>query len=150
VHFASIHNNPPGVYTGRPALVANRFGAGRAIYAGLELESLEAHRDVFVNLVRALAERYSFEAEAPKAVEVTLFHQAERKRYIVNMINFQKELPNIPVEGIRVRVRLGDKRPEQLLLLPEETAVAYEVRDGAVEFTAPRLETFAMFALDYA
>jgi hypothetical protein len=105
---------------------------------------------VFVNLLRTLAEPFSFEAEAPKAVEVTMFQQPERKRSIVNMINFQKELPNIPVDGIRVRVRLDGMRPRQLLLLPDERPVAHEVQDGYVAFTAPRLETFHMFAVDYA
>lgn len=148
--FASIHNNPPGVYTDRPAIVFNEFGAGRAIYVTGDLENADPHRDVFLNLIRLLAEPFSFAADAPKSVEVTLFHQPEQRRFIVNLINFQKELPNIPVDGIKVRVRLDSRTPRQLLLLPEEKSMPYAVENGYLAFTAPRLETFAMFALDYA
>ena len=147
--FASIHNNPPGVYTGAPAVVRHRFGQGQAVYAAVELESCDPYREVFVNLIRMMAPEFSFEADAPKAVEITLFHQPERNRSTVNLINFQHELPNIPVDGVRVRVRLEGRKPASLLLLPSEQKWDYQIRGGCVEFTAPRLETFAMFALEY-
>ena len=149
VHFASIHNNPPGTWTGRPAIVVNRFGGGRAIYVTGDLESADPHREVFINLIRLLAKPFSFEAEAPRVVEVTVFHQADKRRFIVNLVNFQKELPNIPVDGIKVRVRLDGKAPRRLLVLPGERPLDYDVEDCYLEFAAPRLETFAMFALDY-
>jgi hypothetical protein len=149
IRFASIHNNPPGIYTGAPAIVLNRYGEGRAIYVGGELESAAPHRDLFVNLIRLLGEPFSFEMDAPKSVEITLFDDRERGRFVVNLINLQKELPNIPVEGIRVRIRLNGRFPERLLLLPEERAIPYAAENGCVAFTAPRLETYAMFALEY-
>jgi len=150
VRFASIHNNPPGIYTGHPAIVLNRFGEGRAMYVTGALESADPHREVFIRLIRLLSKPFSFEAEAPKVVEVTLFHQWERRRFLVNLVNFQAVLPNIPVHDTRVRVRLEERTPLRSLLLPEEQACSYEIRDGYLEFVAPRLETFAMFALDYA
>jgi hypothetical protein len=150
IRFASIHNNPPGIYTDHPAIVLNHCGEGRAMYVTGGLESAGPHCKVFVRLLRLLSRPFSFEADAPKPVEVTLFHQAERRRFLVNLVNFQAELPNIPVHDIRVRVYLEDKMPVQLLLLPEERAWGYEIRAGYVEFAVPRLETFVMFALDYA
>ena len=96
-----------------------------------------------------LGDGFSFEADAPKQVEVTLFHQEENRRYVISLINFQKELPNIPVEGIVVRVKLGDKVAKALLEVPDERPVDHEVTDGYAEFTVPRLETFAMFTLEY-
>ena len=149
-HFASIHNDPPGVETERPALVHNRFGQGQAIYAAGDLESVEAHREVFIRLIRLLAPPFTLEADAPRAVEITLFHQPERKRYLVNLLNFQKELPNIPVEGIRIRLRLDGKRPTRALLLPDERPLPFAVAGDRLTLTAPRLETFAMLAVDYA
>jgi hypothetical protein len=164
MRYASIHNNPPGVYTGRPAMVMNRFGKGAAIYVGGAIENNDPSRDVFVALLRLLAPSFSFEADAPKAVEMTVFHQADRGRIIINLLNFQKDLPNIPVEGIRARVRLASpergaapfgkgegSRPgvRRLIGLPGETPVSYEVKDGYVHFVAPRFETFQMLALEY-
>ncbi len=147
--FASIHNNPPGIRTGHPAVVLNAFGQGKALYVSGDLESADPARAVFINLLQLLARPFSFQAAAPKAVEVTLFHQAERRRFIITLLNFQKELPNIPVEGARVRVRLDSKIPRRLTLLPAGQPLPYEVRDGYVEFVAPRVETFLMLALAY-
>lgn len=149
IHFASIHNNPPGKDAGRASLVLNRFGEGKVIYAAGDLESSDTAREVFVNLVRVLGGRFSFEADAPKPVEITLFHQAAANRYIISLLNFQVDLPNIPVEGIQVRVNAEGITPKRLLVLPEEKALEFVIRDGYVAFSAPRLETFAMFALEY-
>jgi beta-galactosidase GanA len=147
--YAAIHSNPPGIVTGYPALVVNRYGAGQAAYCTLALEGADMHRDVFANLVRQIAAPFSVQSNAPKAVEVTTFHQADKQRYIISLVNFQKELPNIPVSGIRVSVRLGTRTARQLLLLPDARPWPCETAEGYVEFTAPTLETLRMFALDY-
>lgn len=147
--YASIHSNPPGIATGYPALVVNRYGSGQAIYCTLALEGAEMHREVFANLVRLFASPFSVSADAPKAVEMTTFLQAEKQRFLISLVNFQKELPNIPVNGIKVRVNLATKAVRQLLLLPGGEAWPYQVSDGIVEFTAPTLDTLLMFALDY-
>jgi len=147
--YASIHSNPPGLATGNPAVVLNDYGRGRAIYAAADLESYDIHHETLISLVRLLAQPFSFEATAPQAVEVTLFHQPERKRLLVNLINFQKELPNIPVDGAIVRVRFDNRQVERLALAPQERPWPYEINCGYVEFMAPRFETFCMFVLDY-
>ncbi len=150
--FTSIHSNPPGVPTEYPSMVLNNYGKGKVLYVAADLEVVgkEAHRIVFINLIKLLSSKpFTLEADAPKSVEVTFFHQEDKKRYLINLLNSQKELPNIPVEGIKVRVRLEGKEPQRLIKLPEEKELAYETKDGYVEFTLPKLETFLMIALDY-
>jgi hypothetical protein len=147
--YASIHSNPPGISTVYPSLVLNRYGSGQAIYCTMAIEGAEMHREVFANLIRLLAEPFSVTAEAPKAVEMTAFHQADKQRYLISLLNFQKVLPNIPVNGVKVRVMLGTKKPHQLLLLPDQQPWPFLAEEGYVEFMAPTLETLIMFALDY-
>ena len=147
--FASIHSNPPGIPTAYPAVTLNRYGRGKAIYVAGALEGMDIHRDTFSNLVRSLTGPFSVEAQAPKAVEVTTFHQRERTRSLISLVNFQKQLPNIPVSGVRIRVRLAGQSVKQLFLLPWEQNWPYEVAGDSVEFTAPTLDTLLMFALDY-
>jgi hypothetical protein len=149
IRFASIHNNPPGIYTGAPAIVLNRFGQGRTIYVSGDLESAAPHRELFANLIRLLGEPFSFEMDAPKSVELTLFDDREEQRLIVHLVNLQHELPNIPVEDIRVRVRLNGRVPGRLLILPEGKELSYALKNGCAAFVAPRLETYAMYALEY-
>jgi len=147
--FASIHNNPPGVPTDHPAIVLNHFGQGKAIYAAGDLEAADPHRGIFISLVHLLAGPFAFEADAPKCVEVTLFDQPDRRRYLISLVNFQRELPNIPVQDIRVRVRLNGKRPRHLRVLPAGTELGYELAGEYAQFTVPRVDTLAMVALDY-
>ncbi len=150
--FASIHSNPPGIPTDYPSVVLNEYGKGKVVYvaADLEVARQEPHRLIFVNLIKMLSSKpFSFEADAPKSVEITLFHQQDKKRYLVNLLNFQTELPNIPIEGIKIRIRLDKKKPERLIELPKESELAYELKKGYVEFITPKLETFLMLALDY-
>jgi hypothetical protein len=144
--FASIHSNPPWQRTSRPEVVLNQFGKGQAIYCASPLETIENLAGAFVRLVRRLYRRFAFEADAPAAVELTLFHQPERHRYRLSLVNFQKDLPNIPVLDIPVRLRLPGK-VVQVAQLPGDRRVAHLDAGGMVRFTVPRLETLAMFAI---
>ena len=150
LRFASIHSNPPGVTTDNPAVVFNRFGKGKVIYVAGDLENSNIASAIVANLLRFLYNQYSFEAVAPAPVEVSVFHQEAKKRFLVNILNFQEDLPNIPVDGIQVRVKLENRRPSRLTILPEERELKFGVSDGYAEFALPRLETFLMLALDYA
>lgn len=145
--FSSIHSDPPWQATDNPELVLNSFGLGKVIYCASLLESIKALEGTFVQLIRELNNDWHFEAKAPACVEVTMFHQPERKRYTVSLVNFQKELPNLPVDDIEVRLRLGEQRLHSIKLLPTGKHITYHHQNGVIRFTAPRLETLAMFAI---
>ena len=150
--FSSIHSNPPWKPTDRPEVVLNRFGRGRAIYTASLLENVDGLAETYVRLVRLLAGQPSFTAVAPPPVELTVFHQPDRHRYLLSLVNFQKDLPNIPIEGIEVRAAgRSTGRREQLrrvVRLPDGVAVDHQTTGGTVTFRVPRLETLAMFALE--
>ncbi|MHB9034962.1 MAG: hypothetical protein ACYC6L_18175, partial [Anaerolineae bacterium] len=100
-----------------------------------------------LHLIRLLAE-FSVAADAPGCVELTTFHQPERNRYLVSLVNFQKEMPNIPITGIKVRLQVN-QRINRLAMLPNEESWPYEAAGGWVTFELPTLETLGMFAVDY-
>jgi hypothetical protein len=147
--FSSIHSNPPWVATGNAEVVLNRFGDGRAVYCSSLLEDAPALQETFLALVRRLQPTFSFEAEAPGTVEVTLFHQPDRRRHVLALLSFQHDQPNIPVDGIVVRLRLPCQ-VAAIRLLPAGGPVPHCEKDGVVTFTAPRLGTLALFAVDHA
>jgi hypothetical protein len=149
IHFVSIHNNPPGIATHHPVVVLNGFGAGKALYVAGDLETVEAHQPIWINLLRLLCPSFSLEAVAPAAVEITLFHQQDERRFIISLVNFQKQLPNIPVYDIQVGVQVMGKTPRRLTLLPAAEELRYTANNGTVRFFLPKLETFAMLALEY-
>jgi hypothetical protein len=144
--FASIHSNPPGQPTDRPEVVLNHFGQGRAIYCASPIETIESLDGSIARLVRRLYDKFSFEADAPAAVELTLFHQPNRQRYRLSLVNFQKDMPNIPVTDIVVRLRLPE-RVIRVVQVPDERQIAHTEADGVVQFTVRRLETLAIFAV---
>ena len=148
--FASIHSNPPGIKTGQPAAVLNQFGKGKVLYVAGEIEGSDTYLDILGNLIRLLYNQFTFEAVAPPPVEISAFRQEDKNRLIINCVNFQEELPNIPVENILMKVRLGGRKPRQLLVLPEEKKLPLRASGDLIEFTVPRLETFRMLALDFA
>ena len=67
----------------------------------------------------------------------------------IYLVNFQKELPNLPVDGIAVTLRLP-ARVKSVTLLPDGKALKFRERDGVTTFTAPRLETLRMCAVNVA
>ncbi len=146
--FASIHSNPPWQATGRPEIVLNRFGNGQSIYCASLLENVEGLSETFVKLVRTLGGDFRFEADAPAVVEMTVFHQPERHRYLVSLVNFQKDLPNIPIEGITIRMRPSGEKVHRVVHLPDNKTIEHDERDGVVSFRAVRLETLGMYALE--
>jgi len=147
--FSSIHSNPPWVATDRPEIVSNAFGKGRAVYAATLIENVEGLRDAFASLIKSLGAPWTFELAAPGAVEATLFRQRDRRRHVLGLINFQKELPNIPVDGIRVRLRLpAEHAVERVVKLPGREVIPHAIEDGAVTFQAPRLETLLLLAIE--
>lgn len=148
--YASIHSNPPGITTEYPAVIMNIFGKGKVIYVASDLETKEADQNIFIDLIRILSsEPFIFEADAPESVEITAFHQKRERRYIVNLLNFQSELPNIPVEGIVIRMNIGDNTVKRVTHLPERKDKKFRMIDDCIEFRVPRLETFQMFAVEY-
>ncbi len=146
--FSSIHSDPPWQPTDRPEIILNRFGKGRAVYSSSLLENVEGMSDTFVGLARMLAGELRFEADAPASVEMTVFHQPDRHRYLVSLVNFQRDLPNIPVDGIKIRMRRRREAVRRIVHLPDRQSIEYRERDSVVTFGAGRLATLAMYAVE--
>ncbi|HEV3236268.1 MAG TPA: beta-galactosidase trimerization domain-containing protein, partial [Gemmataceae bacterium] len=148
--FSSIHSNPPWQATNRPEIVFNRYGKGRTIYCSSPIETVEVLAGTFVQLVRLLHDRFAFEVDAPSCVEATLFHQPDRNRYLLNFVNFQKDLPNLPVDGIAVRLRLPKGKVKAVNRLPDAVSLPFREIDGVVSFNLHRLQTFLMVEVQTA
>jgi hypothetical protein len=145
--FSSIHSNPPWQRTDMPELVVNTFGKGRSIYSSSLVENVDGLAETYIRIIRLFGDGGRFGAAAPKSVEMTIFHQPDRHRYLVTLVNFQKDLPNIPVDDIRVSLRLDDK-VRRVAALPANTSMEHTSDGGVTRFRAPRLETLAMFAVE--
>jgi hypothetical protein len=150
--FSFIYGNPPGIPTNYPSIVLNTYGKGKVLYVSGDLESVEHqdHRTVFINLLKLIAPQpFSFQLQAPKSVEAVVFYQEESERYLIHLLNFQAELPNIPVRGIFLKLKMDNHKPRRVIKLPEEVEIPFDFQDGNVKFEVPLLETSLMLAIDF-
>jgi hypothetical protein len=148
--FASIHSSPPWEKTEYPEIVLNTFGKGKAIYCASCLERFENLAPSFLRLIQYLAGPFQLTLKAPACVEATLFHQPDRGRYLLALVNFQKDLPNLPVEGISAQLSIPGVRFQKARLLPGGRDLESSVAPGGFTFQMPVLETLGLVALDYA
>lgn len=151
--FAQIWSDPPALRPGKdPGIVIHEFGKGRAIWAAGPLESRDdsASTSVFVMLLkRALQPPYQFEADTERVVEVTLFHQKDRKRLLVSMLNLQAQVPPIPVDAtLRIQVPEG-RKPNRVSLLPEQNEVSFSQVGSYIQFRVPSFTFVSMATVDY-
>ncbi len=105
---------------------------------------MENAESALVNLVRDLNHSYQFEVDAPQSVEATLFRQPDRKRYVLSLLNFQKEMPNIPVQGIRCRINVMENI-QTVHQLAADRPIHFEKTETGIQFDAPKLETLLQF-----
>lgn len=151
-HYSSAISNPPGRPTQHPALVRHGFGQGVSLYLSGTLERMayDAHGVIFAGLIKSLLKQPArFTTNAPRPVEITLYDDPTAKRLLLCALNFQRELPNIPVDGIEVSVNLKGKDCLSLMDLPGGAERPCKIEDGFVTFTLDRLTTFAMVAIYY-
>jgi hypothetical protein len=151
--FAAIHSNPPALKPGpEAAIVQHRFGKGQAVWVACGVEGSEewVDRQLVLSLVRRiLPGPYRFEVDTHPAVEMTLFHQPERKRLLASLLNLQRQLPQVPVPAT-VRVQpLPGHTVRRVLRLPQQTPVAFTEAKPYLEFRVEPFDTLAMFALDH-
>lgn len=153
-HFAQIWSDPPATRPGHdPGIVINTFGKGKAVWVAAPLESRAdpvVGRVFQLLLKRILAPPYRFEADTDPAVEVTLFHQEERNRLLVGMLNLQAQVPTIPVAAtIRVQVPQG-RRVRKVSLLPEQKDLEFSSSGPYVSFRVPEFELIRMALVEYS
>jgi hypothetical protein len=152
-HFAQIWSNPPAPEAGKhPAVVVNAFGKGKCIWlaAPIETSTVPANMNMVSHLLRSqLPPPYKFEADADRAIEVTLFHQPENKRMLVGLLNMQEPFPTFPMPAT-VRVQMpGSVEPGKVLLLPEKREMPFTSAGQNVQFYVPPFQVFAMVLVEY-
>jgi hypothetical protein len=154
VRFAQIWNNPPALTTGTaPGIVIHSFGQGKAIWIAAPIEAGDhpVNAKVVSSLLRRLLPGpYHFEVETHPSVEMTLFHQADKRRLLVSLLNVEWQL--VPIRhGATVRVQIPSSRSATAVLgLPERKEIPFKRTGEYVEFRVEPFETMAMAAVEYA
>lgn len=148
--YASIHSNPPGITTDYPSLIFRSYGKGKVVFSTADLEKDEFHEEVFLNVLKLLhPEKYFFSSSAPKSIEITMFHHPEEKYYTLTLLNFQKQLPNIPVYNIDITANLPERIPNKVTFGPNNKTLSCACEGASATFTIPRVENFERVRIFY-
>jgi len=150
--YASILSDPSGVDTQYPSVVLNRFGKGKVVYSAgpLEIWEYSTQREIVGRLLKMLTSMpLFFETDAPTAVEITMFDQPDQKRIILHMLNFQQDLPNIPVHNFQIKVRMDQKKAVRVIMLPDEKEIKFEMNGSTLEIVISELAYYAMIGIIY-
>lgn len=92
-HFASVHSNPPGVRTDKPAIVEINYGKGKVIWTSALIENDERKnfKEIFANIVlRFVAPKY--EVKGSGYVESVIFE--DNDRVFVSFVNLEPSFEN--------------------------------------------------------
>ena len=85
------------------------------------------------------------DTNAPPAVEMTVLRSTTADAWLLALVNYQLELPNVPGRELTVTVALPDAwRPTTARLVSTGADLPWCVRNGALSVTIPCLETLEM------
>jgi hypothetical protein len=151
--FGAIHSNPPALTPGTdPGIVFHSFGKGRAVWVAAPIETRSEvvnARLVAALLKRALPAPYQFEVDTHPSVEMTLFHQKEKKRLLAGLLTMQQQLPAFAVSAtVRVQAPSG-KKVTAVVHLPERQPLKFKAAGAYVQFDLEPFKSLSMALIEY-
>lgn len=151
--WSSIHNAPPWRHTDAPVLVRNSYGTGEAVYCAADIEAIDAEgeKKLFIHLVRSLLRKpLSFTADAHPAVWMSAYHDSHAGRVVVGFLNYQRQLPPVPVEAFSFTLRLpAGERFTRLLMIPGEVEQPFTLEpDGTLHAEVRNLRDIRMLVAE--
>ncbi len=151
-HWASIHSNPPGKTTEFAALTEHRFGKGKCIYLAPRLFGIS--QDAQAGFCKWLLERtlspgYVVSTNAPTCVEITVLQSTVKVGYLVCFVNYQRELPNIPIHGLKTRIKLPLLKSQmQVRRVSDDVLVEVGKVGDDILLEMPNLDTIEMYVIE--
>jgi hypothetical protein len=148
-HYASIHSNPPGraaEVAGQPCLglAVNMYGRGKCVYLASPLLALqyESQQAFGETLLREYCATQILETNAPASVEVTLLRGVRRESRLIGLVNYQKELPNVPVRDLTLSLAFTGEPREVRAVSGGE--VEWKYAAGRLSLKVPVLNVLEM------
>ena len=177
--YVSIHNNPPGVKTDRPAILVNQYCQGRAVYFSPQVGAMYATasyweiRKLIANAVRwAAGQPAPAEVDAPLCVELTAYDQDDHNRRVLHLVNVQSDITRtvalkgdnngagrenlhviqelLPVHDLCVRFQVPEgKEIAGVTLQPENIPLTIGKENGWVTVRIPKLHVYEQIVIDW-
>jgi hypothetical protein len=151
--FVSIHSNPPGVFTDKPAMMETSFGKGRVFYSSLPIERAkrEQHSDIFSGIIKKLLDEKPAafaSSDAPETVECILFDDEEKRIKLLGLVNIQESFHTIPVHDFTVSV-YSEIPPKEVVVLPVKEKIPFRYENKCVEIHIDSISLYSMIRLQF-
>jgi len=149
-HYASIHSNPPGVPTDYAGLTVNRYGQGTCIYlySSLLKHQQDSQQQFGMELLRRYAVSPVESANLPPGTEITLLRSTTAEIILCCLVNYQEELPVIPVPNIKISLRLPDGFSAlKLQRISDGLPVTFSRQGDIITFTLEQLNDLEMIVI---
>jgi len=150
--YASIHSNPPGRETEFAALTVNSYGKGRCVYLASSLLSMkqDAQREFGAWLLKEfMTTNVSIETNAPPCVEAAVLRSSTADAWLVGFVNYQAELPNVPVHGLRAELPLHGRNLSSCVRISDGAKLQPKIENGSAVLEVEKLDTIEMFELSF-
>ena len=149
-NYASIHSNPPASKSSNyPAITEHPFGKGRCLWMAAPLFADRKHTQR--SFLKALCKEFlpvMVEAEnLPGSTEVTLLTSQDGVRHLLCLVNYQDELPVIPLHDIRLKLHL-DFTPKAIRRVSTGETVPFTRGNGLSDLTIEKLEEGEFFWIE--
>ncbi len=152
-HYASIHSNPPGKTTDFAGMTENAWGRGKCFWfysnvLGVRNFSQQKFAGKFL---RGELPVFVIDSEnLPASTELTLLQSTTAQCLLLGIVNYQHELPNIPLRDLRLTLRIpGAKRIHSCICASDNAFVKYTENNGLITLEISRLDEGELFELHY-
>jgi len=149
--YASIHSNPPGKITKFAGLTVNRYGKGVCVYLYSSLlkhqqdSQQQFGRELFA---RFIAPTVICAANLPGSAEITLLRSSTANVMLCCLVNYQDELPVIPVSDVQIVLQLPDNfKAEKMVRISDGSALPFTVSGTHLTFTLDKLNELEMIEI---
>ena len=154
-HYASIHSNPPAVahldasdtapadpiypsITQHPAVTLHKLGKGQCLWLAAPILRIRQHSQQEY-LKRLLSPRLPLFVESenlPASAEVTLLKATANDNYLLCLVNYQDELPPIPLHNVKLHLRLPCA-PSRIIDVASSQEIPFTQNGSTTTLTLP-------------
>lgn len=146
--FSSAISDPPITDTLYPAITRKHIGKGQAIYIAAPLEESRHFegRRLLSELILSGKKQTVF-ADAPAWLEVLIYHDEEKNRYIINCLN---TMPRYEATANNVNIYLQtDRKIQNAYNITADKKIPFSQEENTVKIALDSVDGFAMTELKY-
>jgi hypothetical protein len=158
-HYCSHQNTPNRLI---PASHPGAVRKGKVVYLAHRLGDMyynhgaRLHRDLFRNTLRLVYPRPTLWTQMPSAAQVTIIHQANRRRYVAHLL-YGPSLKRgrclviedlVPLRNVPVELRVSEKI-RRVHLVPQEKPLPVRRLRGAVRVIVPEVACHQAVVFQY-